>query len=45
MRGLEPHGQGPQAALSSPLECLAALEQTRVEVEADISLETLWETL
>lgn len=43
--GLEPHGQGPEAALGGPAERLAALEQVLVEVEADICLQTLWETL
>lgn len=43
--GLEPHGQGPEAALGGAAERLAALEQVLVEVEADIRLQTLWETL
>ena len=44
MGGLEAHGQGPQAALGGPLEGLAVLQQDPVEVQADVRLETLWET-
>lgn len=42
---LEPHGQGPQAALSRPMERLTTMEEALVKVEADISLQALWETL
>lgn len=42
---LEPHGQGPQAAFSGPSEGLTALEQVLVEVEADICLQALRESL
>lgn len=45
MGGLESHGQGPQAALSGSSEGLTAVEQVLVEVEADICLQALWETL
>ena len=43
--GLKPHGQRPQTAVTGPLEGPAVLEQTAVQVEADISLQTLRETL
>jgi len=43
--GLEPHGQGPEAALGGPLEHLAALQERLVEVEADVRLQALGETL
>lgn len=43
--GLEPHGQGPQAAFSGSSKGLAAVEQVLVEVKADICLQALWETL
>lgn len=43
--GLEAHGQRPQAALVCPAESLAVLQQGAVQVEADVSLQTLWETL
>lgn len=43
--GLEPHGQGPQAALGGPAKRLAALQEALVEVEADVRLQALWETL
>lgn len=43
--GLEPHGQGPEAALSGSTKRLTALEEVLVEVEADIRLQALWETL
>lgn len=36
--GLEAHGQGSQAALGGSVEGLAALQQSLVEVEADICL-------
>lgn len=42
---LEPHGQGSQTALSGPLEGLAVLQQALVEMQADISLQALWEAL
>lgn len=45
VRGLEPHGQGPQAALGGSPEGLAALEEVLVEVEADIRLQALGESL
>lgn len=45
MGGLEPHGQGPEASLSGSAKRLTALEKVLVEVEADIRLQTLWETL
>lgn len=45
MGGLEPHGQGPEAALCGPAERLTALEEVLVEVKADIRLQALWETL
>ncbi len=43
--GLEPHGQGAQAALGGSTKRLAALQEVLVEVEADIRLQALWETL
>ena len=43
MGGLEAHGQRPQTALGGPLEGPAVLQQVLVQVEADVSLETLWE--
>lgn len=43
--GLEPHGQGPQAAFSGSSKGLAAVEQVLVEVKADICLQALWEAL
>lgn len=43
--GLEPHGQCPQAAFCGSSEGLAAMEQVLVEVEADICLQALGETL
>lgn len=43
--GLEPHGQGPEAALGGSVKHLAALEEGLIEVEADIRLQALWETL
>lgn len=45
MGGLEPHGQGPEAALCGSVERLTALQEVLVEVEADIGLQALWETL
>lgn len=42
---LEPHGQGSEAALGGSVKCLTALEEVLVEVEADICLQALWETL
>lgn len=45
MGRLEPHGQSPQAALSCPMKCLTAVEEALVEVEADVGLQALWETL
>lgn len=45
MGGLEPHGQSTQAALRGSMERLAALEEGLVQVEADICLQALWETL
>lgn len=45
MGGLEPHGQGPEAALGGSAKRLTALEEVLVEVEADIRLQALWETL
>lgn len=45
VRGLEPHGQRPEAALGGPAERLTALEEVLVEVEADICLQALGETL
>lgn len=43
--GLESHGQGTQAAFGGSAKGLAAVEQVLVEVEADVCLQTLWETL
>ena len=43
--GLEAHGEGSQAALGGALEGLAVLQQSPVEVEADVSLQTLREAL
>ena len=45
MGGLEPHSQGTEAALSGSAECLTALQEVLVEVEADVRLQALWETL
>lgn len=45
MCGLEPHRQGPQAALGGSVKRLTALQEVLVEVEADICLQALWETL
>ena len=45
MGSFEPHGQGPEAALGGSTKCLTILEEALVEVEANISLQTLWETL
>lgn len=45
MGGLEPHGQGPEAALCGSTERLTALQEDLIEVEADICLQALWETL
>lgn len=45
MGGLEPHGQGPEAAFGSSTKCLTALQKVLVEVKADICLQALWETL
>lgn len=45
VRGLEPHGQGPEAALGGAAEHLAVVQEGLVEVEADIRLQALWETL
>lgn len=45
MGGLEPHGQGPEATLGGSAKRLTALEEVLVEVEADICLQALWETL
>lgn len=42
---LEPHGQGPEAALGGSMKRLTALEEVLVEVKADICLQALWETL
>lgn len=42
--GLELHGQRPEAALGGAFKSLTVLEQCAVQVEADICLETLWET-
>lgn len=42
---LEPHGQGAEAALSGSAERLTALQEALVEVEADVRLQALWETL
>lgn len=44
MGSLELHGQGPQAALASSSEGLAILEESAVEVEADIGLQAVRET-
>lgn len=43
--GLEPHGKGPEASLGGSTKCLTALQEVLVEVEADICLQALWETL
>lgn len=43
--GLEPHGQGAEAAVGGAVEGLAALQQALVEVEADVGLQALRETL
>lgn len=45
MGGLEPHGQGSEAALGGSVKHLTALQEVLVEVEADIRLQALWETL
>lgn len=45
MGGLEPHGEGPEAALSRSTKGLTALEEGLVEVEADVCLQALWEAL
>lgn len=45
MGGLEPHGQGAEAAVGGAVEGLAALQQALVEVEADVGLQALRETL
>lgn len=42
---LEPHGQGAQAALGGAAESFASLQQALVEVEADVGLQALRETL
>lgn len=42
--GLELHGQRPEAALSGAFKSLTVLQQRPVQMEADIRLETLWET-
>lgn len=43
--GLEAHGQRPQAALVGASKRLAVLQQAAVQMEADVSLQTLRETL
>lgn len=45
MGGLEPHGEGPQAALGGSMKRLTSLEEGLVEMEADIRLQALRETL
>lgn len=45
MGGLESHGQGPQAAFCGSSKSLTAVEQVLVEVEADVCLQALRETL
>lgn len=45
MGGLESHGQSPQAAFVGTPKGLAVLEQAAVQMEADVSLQTLRETL
>lgn len=42
--GFELHGQRPEAALGGAFKSLAVLQQCPVQMEADICLETLWET-
>ncbi len=42
--GLEFHGQRPEAALGGAFKSLTVLQQRPVQMEADICLETLWET-
>lgn len=42
--GLELHGQRPEAALGGAFKSLTVLQQCPVQMEADIRLETLWET-
>lgn len=42
--GLKLHCQGPEAALGGAFERLTVLQQSPVEMEADVRLETLWET-
>ena len=43
MRRLKLHGQCTQAALGGTCEGLAVLQQGPVQVQTDVSLQTLWE--
>lgn len=45
MGGLKPHGQRPEAAFCGSTKGLTALEEVLVEVEANICLQALRETL
>lgn len=41
--GFELHGQRPQAALRGAFESFTVLQQSPVQMQADICLQTLWE--
>lgn len=43
MGSLELHGQGPEAAFGGALKSLTVLQQSPVQMEADVCLKTLWE--